>query len=199
MTSEVTAPTIREQLIEGGLGHVRREGVGDLTVRTLAKVSGRSTMCVYTKFGARSALVTAIYEAGASELLAALDRGSQAALLTSMRRFAREERGLWDLLLGTPPAISGVEPPAREALLASLVEAYVETARGAPGTSPETAPGPTGPPDTGVPGDDVTTTDVSLAEAAIRLEIATALGLVALDLIDDDAAWEALTRHTVGR
>lgn len=179
MTSDVGAPTIREQLIEGGLGHVRREGVGDLTVRTLAKVSGRSTMCVYTKFGARSALVTAIYEAGGSELLAALDRSSPSALLTSLRHFARDEHGLWDLLLGTPPAISGVEKQAHVGLLAALVDAHVEAADREAGADTDVA------------------TEVDAATAArLRLEVATALGLVAVGLVDDDDAWAALLART---
>lgn len=127
-----TPPTVREQLLAGGTEHVRARGTAELTVRALATASGRTTMCVYTKFGNRTQYLAAIFDALADELLTALDRSSPAELLASLRRWGRENAGAWDLLMRAPVEIIDIEPSRRARLLGGL-----DRAMGEAGAAPE--------------------------------------------------------------
>src|SRR5436853_359523 len=52
------------------------EGAGALTLRRLATVTGTSTMAVYTLFGDKNGLLSAMHREGFARLAAALDRVS---------------------------------------------------------------------------------------------------------------------------
>src|SRR3954466_14218965 len=52
------------------------EGAGALTLRRLATVTGTSTMAVYTLFGDKNGLLSAMHREGFARLSAALDRAS---------------------------------------------------------------------------------------------------------------------------
>ena len=53
---------VRERLNRGAISLIEREGCSSLGVRRLAQASDRTTMCVYTKFGSRGGLLTAVFE-----------------------------------------------------------------------------------------------------------------------------------------
>ena len=120
------APSVRQQLVRGGVGHVREHGVENLTVRTLAAAAGRSTMCVYSKFGGRDALVAAIFEEAAGTLLDALSTASARDFLESLRTWATGNQGLWDLLLQRSD-VPGVPATARSELLCALQQRFTVT------------------------------------------------------------------------
>jgi AcrR family transcriptional regulator len=119
-------PTIRERLIDGGVALVRSDGPGNLTVRRLAQAADRSTMCVYTKFGNRSALLGAIYDAAAGELLDGLDGADPAA---AYRDFALTEPNLYRLLVEHPLDDLGVPSDRRRRLLADVLAALGQDER----------------------------------------------------------------------
>ncbi len=52
--------TVREQLIDGGIRVLERDGVSALSARKLAAETGTSTMAVYTHFGGMTGLIDAI-------------------------------------------------------------------------------------------------------------------------------------------
>ena len=62
----VSAP--REQLIEGGIRILERDGVSALSARRLAAETGTSTMAVYTHFGGMDGLVREIVHEGFARL-----------------------------------------------------------------------------------------------------------------------------------
>jgi AcrR family transcriptional regulator len=64
---------LRERLVDAGLELLDRYGPAELTVRRIAEAAGTSTMGVYTKFGARTGVLEAIYRRGFELLRAALD------------------------------------------------------------------------------------------------------------------------------
>jgi len=75
-TTASDRPDVREQLVRGALELIASEGTVDLSVRRLARAGGRSTMCVYSKFGSRRSLLEAVYERAAAQFLDQLDRAS---------------------------------------------------------------------------------------------------------------------------
>lgn len=66
------SPFVAERLIRSTVALIADEGCRSLGVRRLAQAADRSSMCIYTKFGSRSGLLTAVYERVSSDLLAAL-------------------------------------------------------------------------------------------------------------------------------
>jgi len=121
----VTAPTVREQLLRGGVSHIAEHGTDELTVRRLATASGRTTMCVYSKFGSRARYLSALYEEFAAQLLAALNPQSPQAYIESLRRWALDNPGGWDMLARTP--VDAIELPVerRAALFAEVAQLLV--------------------------------------------------------------------------
>lgn len=117
---------MRQQLVGGGVGHIREHGVQNLTVRTLAAAAGRSTMCVYSTFGGRDALVAAIFDEAAGALLEALDTTSARGYLESLRAWATGNPGLWDLLLERSD-VPGVPAASRADLLCALQQRFTAT------------------------------------------------------------------------
>ncbi|MEN3615183.1 TetR/AcrR family transcriptional regulator [Plantactinospora sp. ZYX-F-223] len=61
---------MRDRLIAGARDVLQSTGITDLTVRKVATAAGRSTMCVYTKFGNRRGMIEAVYEALVEDLVA---------------------------------------------------------------------------------------------------------------------------------
>src|SRR5689334_14081247 len=55
-----TVSAVREQLIEGGIRILERDGVAALSARRLAAETGTSTMAVYTHFGGMNEVIDAI-------------------------------------------------------------------------------------------------------------------------------------------
>lgn len=130
---------IREQLRVGALAHVREQGTQDLTVRTLAKAAGRSTMCVYSKFGGRDALLDTVFDDAAAELHASLDTASPVAYLTSLRRWARDNPGLWQLLVTHEAGDAGSVGRRRPDLLCRLQRELAGLLGGPARTRPQRA------------------------------------------------------------
>src|SRR5579885_3165376 len=86
-----------------------REGAGALTLRRLATASGTSTMAVYTLFGDKQGLFTAMYRAGFERLGRALRSAASAyddpleslvALGHAYRAAALANPHLYDLMFG---------------------------------------------------------------------------------------------------
>ncbi|TDD60947.1 TetR/AcrR family transcriptional regulator [Kribbella antibiotica] len=97
-------PDIRERLLSGAAEVLATDGVEGLTVRRVVEAAGRSTMCVYTKFGSRGGLMSAVYEQAATSLYGVLDRARPAdgsavlGLASAYRRFALANPGAYALL-----------------------------------------------------------------------------------------------------
>ena len=51
---------VREQLVEGGIALLERDGLARSSVRNVAAEVGTSTMAVYTHFGGMTGLIDAI-------------------------------------------------------------------------------------------------------------------------------------------
>lgn len=97
------SPTVSERLVAGGVQLIDSDGDANLSVRRLAEASGRSTMCVYTYFGGREALLAAVHDRAATEVrdaLASTD-APRAALATWLAEHPR--LALW-LFTATIPA-----------------------------------------------------------------------------------------------
>lgn len=112
-------PAVRDALIEGVRSQVRIHGLGNLTVRTLAAASGRSTMCVYTQFEGRKGLLTAAYQHLAGELLGAIDSADPAR---SYLEYAMAEPHLYSLLFEADLTTLEVDPELRRNLLLAVLE-----------------------------------------------------------------------------
>ena len=65
-----TVSGVREQLVEGGIRILERDGLSALSARKLAAETGTSTMAVYTHFGGMTGVIDAI----ASEAFARFTR-----------------------------------------------------------------------------------------------------------------------------
>lgn len=115
---EDAAPTIREQLIDGAVRLIDDQGISDLSVRTLSTAGGRSTMCLYTKFGNRQGLLAAVHENLGDDLVERVATGDPVAALGS---YARNHPHRYAFLIGVDPALFGLDPELRGALLARLV------------------------------------------------------------------------------
>lgn len=114
------APTVREQLIEGTIALIDHEGLRDLSVRRLAAASERTTMCVYTKFGNRAALLETVYDELAAGLLTGLRASADPASV--LREFARAHPERYAFLVSTDPALLDLDAAPQRALVAGLVE-----------------------------------------------------------------------------
>ncbi|NEA37498.1 TetR/AcrR family transcriptional regulator [Streptomyces sp. SID13031] len=119
MARTTDQPDIRERLLAGAAEVLSTDGVEGLTVRRVVEAAGRSTMCVYTKFGGRSGLMNAVYEQAADSLYAVLERsrpvdGSAAlGLAAAYRRFALANPGAYALLFDQALPALGIDEPLR--------------------------------------------------------------------------------------
>ncbi|WP_020392616.1 TetR/AcrR family transcriptional regulator [Kribbella catacumbae] len=121
---------IRERLLAGAADVLATDGVAGLTVRRVVEAAGRSTMCVYTKFGSRGGLMNAVYEQTADSLYAVLERarpveGSAAlGLASAYRRFALANPGAYALLFDQDLPALGIDESLRGDAIAR-VAAYL--------------------------------------------------------------------------
>lgn len=113
-------PTVREQLIAGTVRLIDHDGLGDLSVRRMATESGRSTMCLYTKFTNRQGLLEAVYEHLGADLLHRLDVAQPTDALAD---FVRDHRRRYAFLVEVDPELIGLPPRLRGQLVAQLVQA----------------------------------------------------------------------------
>jgi AcrR family transcriptional regulator len=133
MARTTDQPDIRERLLAGAAEVLATDGVEGLTVRRVVEAAGRSTMCVYTKFGSRGGLMNAVYEQAADSLYAVLERarpveGSPAlGLAAAYRRFALANPGAYALLFDQALLALGIDQPQRGVAI-GRVEAYLTSA-----------------------------------------------------------------------
>src|SRR5215218_9979060 len=111
-------------------------GPAGLSLRKVAEAAGTSTMTVYTRFGSKQGLLTAMHREGFRRLGTALSEASEetdpaAALLEvgrAYRRSALAGRTLYGLMFGPP--VEGLEPSAEdEAAAASTYQPLVAAVR----------------------------------------------------------------------
>lgn len=115
-------PTVSERLISGTLALIDAEGGGNLSARRLAEASERSTMCIYTHFQGRAALLASAHRHAADELRATIDAATDA--LAGVRAFAERRSRLlvWLLTADETPMLSACCAELAEELLARLAE-----------------------------------------------------------------------------
>lgn len=113
------APTVREQLVAGAIMLIDTQGLLDLSVRRLATAGGRTTMCVYSKFGNRAGLLGAVYDRLASDLNDLLAAAADPVEELSAYSARHPQRYL--LLIGTDPLLVGLDPAPRANLLEMVV------------------------------------------------------------------------------
>lgn len=132
MTATTPTPDVREQLITGGLRLISEAGSADLSVRHLAQAADRTTMCVYTKFGNRRGLVSALYERAAAELLALLDAPgtSLPALAQTYCEFADAHPTNYEFLFMQPMAALDIDASLRANLVNGIVSRFTAAAIG---------------------------------------------------------------------
>lgn len=130
MARTTEQPDIRERLLAGAADVLATDGVAGLTVRRVVEAAGRSTMCVYTKFGSRGGLMNAVYQQAADSLYAVLERarpveGSAAlGLASAYRRFALANPGAYALLFDQDLPALGIDESLRGDAIAR-VAAYL--------------------------------------------------------------------------
>jgi AcrR family transcriptional regulator len=110
---------VRERLIRGAITLIEQEGCSSLGVRRLAQAADRTTMCVYTKFGSRAGLLTAVYERAASGLTGTLAEADDPSM--AYREWALAKPQLYALLFDQPLDALGVPDDSRHAVLDEVV------------------------------------------------------------------------------
>ncbi|MBG0562136.1 TetR/AcrR family transcriptional regulator [Actinoplanes aureus] len=98
----------RAELVEAGARVLAEEGPGALSVRSLARAAGTSTMAVYTHFGGMPAVVRAIIQEGFARLAAELATvpatedpvADCVAIGLAYRRAAHREPHLYKVMFG---------------------------------------------------------------------------------------------------
>jgi AcrR family transcriptional regulator len=119
---------VRERLVLGAFDVLAGDGVAGLTVRRIAEAAGRSTMCVYTKFGNRRSLLHEVYRRASAELTDALRQARSAdgdavlGVALAYRRFARRRPELYSLLFEHPLGPLELEPSTRQETIGDVVE-----------------------------------------------------------------------------
>ena len=108
--AEESSPTVTRRLLTGTLDLIGRDGGTNLSVRRLAEASGRSTMCVYTYFGGRGALLAAAHEEASRDLLDTVERHESAAARAQAAAAWMNERpqlALWLFTVSDPAELAG--------------------------------------------------------------------------------------------
>jgi len=129
-TSGESSPTVTERLLSGTLDLIGRGG-GSLSVRGLAEASGRSTMCVYTYFGGRGALLAAAHQEAGRELLETIGRHDEPLARAHAAATWMNEHPLLALWLFTVAEPADVTPHRSE--LATRARALLDRRDGAMG------------------------------------------------------------------
>jgi AcrR family transcriptional regulator len=112
--------SVDERLIRGAIALIDEEGSSSLGVRRLAQAADRSSMCVYSHFGSRAGLLSAVYDRVSGQLLAAVtdqkDPGS------AYREWARQNPRLYALLFDQPLDALDLDAGVRRGMLAGLMD-----------------------------------------------------------------------------
>lgn len=113
-------PSLATRLVDEAGLILATEGVAALTLRKLATRSGTSTMAVYTRFGDKNGLLTAMHNEGFARLGAAMERAhdDRDDALTALARLGQAYRAtalanphLYNLMFGG--AVPGFTPDAQ--------------------------------------------------------------------------------------
>lgn len=110
--------TDRQTILETAMDHVAREGLGGLSLRSVAATLGLAPTALYRYFADRAALEAALAEESQSRLLKVLQKAAgrkppEAAIRSLARayvRFARDQPQVFALTLLPSVAESGSEP-----------------------------------------------------------------------------------------
>ena len=108
---------VREQLIEGGIRLLERDGLESLSVRNLAAEVGTSTMAVYTHFGGMTGVIDAVASEAFSRFTQALTGAQQTddpvadffVMGAAYRAFALANPQRYQLIFGaaSPASVTG--------------------------------------------------------------------------------------------
>ena len=129
--SDVTPPSVREQLVRGTLKLITDEGPSDLSVRRLAQASDRTTMCIYTKFSSRRGLLDAAYARAADELVERLARAATAAEFAEIyRQVVLDQPGVYEFLFEQPLPALGLPTSVRRDLVGRVIAVLAGTISG---------------------------------------------------------------------
>jgi AcrR family transcriptional regulator len=101
---------VSERLIAAGLRILGERGAAELTVRRIAEAAGSSTMAVYSRFGGRAGVLSAVYRRGFELLRARLQDAPEPAdvaeriieLGLAYRRFALAGPALYAFMFERP-------------------------------------------------------------------------------------------------
>ncbi len=101
-----------EVVVAAAIDILDRDGIAGLTIRALAQEAGTTTMTVYSRFGGKQGVITAIRRDGLARLSSALDEATDAVADTprdrlqtigrGLRLFARQHPHHYRLMLGDP-------------------------------------------------------------------------------------------------
>ncbi|WP_299570248.1 TetR/AcrR family transcriptional regulator [uncultured Williamsia sp.] len=131
---------LSRRLLDEAARILHEVGPSGLSTRKLATAAGTSTMAVYTHFGGKDTLLSALYREGFRRLGARLDEATGADPLSALtaagrayRAAALESPSLYTLMFGPPPAglvLTDDDTSAADATFQPLVD-RVEAAVGA--------------------------------------------------------------------
>jgi AcrR family transcriptional regulator len=119
---------LRSRLLDLTAELVDREGAAQVTLREVAASAGTSTSAIYSLFGGKAQLLTAVVDGGfasfAQSQQAAADGGLQ-ALGVAYREWALAHPALYRLMFGAGGATSGIEatPDVADAAMVPLRDA----------------------------------------------------------------------------
>jgi AcrR family transcriptional regulator len=132
--SATDEPDVRERLIQGTFDVLANDGTEGLTVRRIAEAAGRSTMCVYSKFGNRRRLLQEVYHRAAAALSDALARAKPAdgalGVALAYRRFARSHPERYALLFEHPLGPLELPPAVRQDAIRQVADALTDAGGG---------------------------------------------------------------------
>ncbi|MFC0627048.1 TetR/AcrR family transcriptional regulator [Kribbella deserti] len=128
-------PDIRERLLTGAAEVLVANGIEGLTVRRVAEAAGRSTMCVYTKFGSRRGLMHEVFAQAEASLAAALakakpiDGDAALGLAAAYRRFAKRNPAAYALLFEHPLSTLDIDDSLRRNAIAHILTQLTNATR----------------------------------------------------------------------
>lgn len=120
-------PDIRERLLIGAAEVLVADGIEGLTVRRVAEAAGRSTMCVYTKFGSRRGLMHEVFAHAEANLAAAMEKAKPVdgdaalGLAAAYRRFAKRNPAAYALLFEHPLSTLEIDESLRREAIGRVV------------------------------------------------------------------------------
>ncbi|WP_328991306.1 TetR/AcrR family transcriptional regulator [Kribbella sp. NBC_01245] len=129
-------PDIRERLLIGAADVLVADGIEGLTVRRVAEAAGRSTMCVYTKFGSRRGLMHEVFAQAETSLAAAMEKArpvdgdAALGLAAAYRRFAKRNPAAYALLFEHPLPTLDIDESLRRDAIARIVTLIGQSSAG---------------------------------------------------------------------